>query len=143
MKARIEDIVRLWALGSGLWTLQARHNRQERKGFGKAAKNNTLETDSTYVASRAGGNSEITEEYFPFGQAFALFIERCVLDVEILLEAVEGFAGGPIIESEIASRAVEVANQFGSAIVGALAEQLSPGAVGAVNTLRRRRWPRA
>jgi hypothetical protein len=64
-----------------------------------------------------------------------LFVERGVLGVAILLEAAECFARGPVIEREIASGTVQVAEEFGALIVGTGAEELGPGTSGAVDFL--------
>jgi len=80
---------------------------------------------------------EIAEESFSFGQALALLVQSGVCGMVVLLEAVERLARGPVVQRQVAVGMVEAAEQFGAEVVGALAEELGPRAVGTVSFFER------
>ena len=76
---------------------------------------------------------EFTQQSLVFGQARALTIKRRVVSVMVVLEALEGFAGGPAVKCEIASGMVKITDEFGAKVVRTEAEELGPVAGGAVD----------
>src|SRR5580658_2590252 len=84
---------------------------------------------------RSGSDRVSADAGFAAGERVAVAVEGFVLRVVVFAEGAEVFFAGPAVDGEVGAGDVGVAQELGSEVMRGCAEELGPGAVGAVGGL--------
>jgi len=123
-----EDMVKVgpWQIMTGFCTAKKLH-------FSRPRGRKKADLQAFYVKNLRGIGADAG---FAAGERVALAVEPFVLLIVLLAESAEVGLALPAVDGEVGAGDVSVTEQLGAEIVGRCAEELGPGALGAIGGLK-------